>query len=50
MNDALTSVDNATERRRNPRYRDDRPRRPRNNTNNGERQPRKPQAEKTVSE
>ena len=50
MNDALTSVDNATERRRNPRYRDDRPRRPRNNNNNGERQPRKPQAEKTVSE
>jgi small subunit ribosomal protein S2 len=35
MNDALTSVDNATERRRNPRYRDDRPRRPRNNNNNG---------------
>ena len=50
MNDALTSVDNATERRRNPRYRDDRPRRPRNNNNNGERQPRKPQTEKTVSE
>ncbi len=31
MNDALTSVDNAAEKRRAPRYRDDRPRRPRPN-------------------
>lgn len=50
MNDALTSVDNATERRRAPRYRDDRPRRPRNNNNNSERQARKPQPDQQVSE
>lgn len=50
MNDALTSVDNATERRRAPRYRDDRPRRPRNNNNNSERQAKKPQPDQTVSE
>ena len=49
MNDALTSVDNATERRRAPRYRDDRPRRPRNN-NNSERQARKPQPDQQVRE
>lgn len=50
MNDALTSVDNATERRRAPRYRDDRPRRPRNNNNNSERQARKPQPDQQVRE
>lgn len=50
MNDALTSVDNATERRRAPRYRDDRPRRPRNNNNNSERQAKKPQPDQQVSE
>jgi len=50
MNDALTSVDNATERRRAPRYRDDRPRRPRNNNNNNERQAKKPQPSQQVSE
>ena len=48
MNDALTSVDNATERRRAPRYRDDRPRRPRQN--NQERQVKKPQPDQQVSE
>lgn len=50
MNDALTSVDNATERRRAPRYRDDRPRRPRNNNNNGERQARKPQPDQQANQ
>lgn len=34
MSDAVASVDNANERRRAPRYRDDRPRRPRNNQRN----------------
>lgn len=48
MNDAVASVDNAAERRRQPRYRDERPRRPRNN--NGERQARRPQPDQQVSE
>lgn len=52
MNDALTSVDNNSDRRRNPRYRDDRPRRPRNdgnryNNNNNDRAAKKPKPEKT---
>ncbi len=34
MSDAVASVDSANERRRAPRYRDDRPRRPRNNNRN----------------
>ena len=34
MSDAVASVDSANERRRAPRYRDDRPRRPRNNPRN----------------